>query len=208
MNSPLAHHPLRNTIQLQLKTHPLLAGLGDEAHADLAALLTVQEGQRGERLLDQGSRDLRQFFVIEGLLKRVVTSPEGREMTLHFAGEGDIETCYDAWRQQSGSGFAIVCAKRAVVASLPMAQWSAFIECHPAARRLFHERLVQLGASIVDHAVALLLLDAPSRVLQFSDRHPELLERLPQKDVASHLNLAAETLCRLTRRQRLGLQAA
>lgn len=208
MNSPLAHHPLRNTIQLQLKTHPLLAGLGDEAHADLAALLTVQEGQRGERLLDQGSRDLRQFFVIEGLLKRVVTSPEGREMTLHFAGEGDIETCYDAWRQQSGSGFAIVCAKRSVVVSLPMAQWAAFIEHRPAVRRLFHERLVQLGASIVDHAVALLLLDAPSRVLQFSDRHPELLERLPQKDVASHLNLAAETLCRLTRRQRLGLQAA
>lgn len=208
MNSPLAHHPLRNTIQLQLKSHPLLAGLGDEAHAELAALLTVQEGNRGERLLGQGSRDLRHFFVIEGLLKRVVTSPEGREMTLHFAGEGDIETCYDAWRQQAGSGFAIVCAKRAVVASLPMAQWAAFIERHPAARQVFHERLVQLGASIVDHAVALLLLDAPSRVLQFSDRHPELLERLPQKDVASHLNLAAETLCRLTRRQRTGLQAA
>ena len=46
------------------------------------------------------------------------------------------------------------------------------------------------------------MLDAATRVTQFAGRHPELAERLPQKDVASHLNLSAETLCRLTRRQR------
>jgi CRP-like cAMP-binding protein len=207
MKCSLATHPLRNTISLQLKSHALLAGLGSAAQAELFAMLTVEEGHRGERLLEQGSHDLRQFFVVEGLLKRVVASAEGREMTLHFAGEGDIETCYEAWRQQTGSGFAVVCAKRALVASLPMSDWCAFMERHTGARQAFHDRLLQLGAAIVDHAVALLLLDAPSRVHRFSFRHPELIERLPQKDVASHLNLSAETLCRLTRRHRPSLAA-
>jgi hypothetical protein len=54
----------------------------------------------------------------------------------------------------------------------------------------------------------LLLLDAPSRVHQFSSRHPDLADRLPHKDVASFLNLSAETFCRLTRPQRRALQAA
>ena len=207
MTCPLSNHPLRNSISLQLKSHPLLAGLDNKAHAELFAMLHVQEGHRGERLLEQGSRELRHFFVVEGLLKRVVTSPEGREMTLHFAREGDFETCYEAWRQQSGSAFAIICAKRALLASLPMSDWVAFMERHPAARLAFQDRVLQLGAAIVDHAVALLLLDAPSRVHQFSFRHPELVERLPQKDVASHLNLSAETLCRLTRRHRPALAA-
>lgn len=207
MKYPLANHPLRNSISLQLKSHPLLAGLGDEAHAELFAQLLVHEGHRGERLLEQGSTDLQHFFVVEGLLKRVVTSAEGREMTLHFAREGDFETCYEAWRQQTGSPFAVICAKRALLASLPMGDWCAFMDRHPAARQAFQDRVLQLGAAIVDHAVALLLLDAPSRVHQFSYRHPELIERLPQKDVASHLNLSAETLCRLTRRQRPQLAA-
>jgi CRP-like cAMP-binding protein len=206
MKHLLAAHPLRNTIGLRLRSHPLLAPLSADACAELFALMEVHDAARGERLLEQGSRDLHHFFVIEGLLKRVVTSAEGREMTLHFAAEHDMETCFEAWRQHTGAGFAIVCAQRSLVASLRMDAWYAFLERHPAARRQFHEQLVLLGAAILEHAVALLLLDAPSRVHRFSFRHPELVERLPQKDVASHLNLSAETLCRLTRRHRGELQ--
>lgn len=207
MKCALTHHPLRNTINLQLRSHPLLAGLTDAAHAELFELLLVQEGHRGQRLLQQGSHELEHFFVIEGLLKRVVTNSEGREMTLHFAAEGDIETSYDAWRGQTGSAFAVVCAKRTLVASLAMDDWCAFMERHSAAKQAFQDCVLQLGAAIVEHAVALLQLDAPGRVHRFSFRYPELVERLPQKDVASHLNLSAETLCRLTRRHRSLLPA-
>lgn len=208
MKFPLSNHPLRKTIGCQLKSHPLLAGLDDAAHAELAGLLSVHEGQRGERLLEQGSRDLHQFFVLEGLLKRVVSSAQGREMTLRFAAEQDMETGYEAWSQYTGSGFAVVCAKRSLVVSLPMGEWAAFLERHPRVQTRFHERLVQISAAMVEHAVGLLLLDAPSRVHQFSSRHPDLADRLPHKDVASFLNLSAETFCRLTRPQRRALQAA
>ena len=128
-------------------------------------------------------------------------------MTLHFAAEGDIESCYDAWRAHTDSSFAIVCARRALVASLSMDEWCAFMERHPAAKQAFQDCVLQQGAAIVEHAVALLQLDAPGRVHRFSFRYPELAERLPQKDVASHLNLSAETLCRLTRRHRSFLPA-
>lgn len=207
MKRLLLNHPLRNTISLQLKAHPLLAGLDDEAHAELAGLLVVHEVHRGEQLLAQGSRELSQFLVIEGLLKRVVTSANGREMTLRFAGEHDMETCYEAWRQCTSSGFSIVGASAALVVSLTMDDWCEFLERHRAVQQVFHERLVQLGAAIVEHAVGLLLLDAPGRVHQFASKHRELVERLPHKDLASYLNLSAETFCRLTRPQRRPLQA-
>jgi CRP-like cAMP-binding protein len=208
MKHPLSTHPLRNTIGLKLKSHPLLAGLDDAAHAELARLLTVHEVHRGERLLEQGSRELSQFLVIDGLLKRVVTSANGREMTLRFAGEHDMETCHDAWRDGCGAGFSVVGASGALVVSLRMDDWCEFLERHRAVQQAFHERLVRLSAAIVEHAVGLLLLDAPSRVHQFSSKHSELVERLPHKDLASYLNLSAETFCRVTRRHRPALQAA
>ena len=40
-------------------------------------------------------------------------------------------------------------------------------------------------------------LDAPGRVQRFLRKHPELVDRIPQKELASHLNLSAETLSRL-----------
>ena len=200
MKLDLQNHPQRNTIRLQLRCNQILADLDEEAHAELRELLFIREGHRGECLLEQGERELSQFFVLEGLLKRVVTSPQGREMALRFAAEGDMETCYEAWRQHSNAPYSIVCATRTRVACLPMSHWSAFLARHPRAQQTFHERVAQLGASIADHAVGLLLLDAPGRMQRFSHAYPELVERLPQKDLASHLNLSAETLCRLARR--------
>ncbi|MBI5278454.1 MAG: Crp/Fnr family transcriptional regulator [Burkholderiales bacterium] len=207
MKCALYDHPLRNSISLQLRANPLLAALDATAQAELFAMLEVLDVPRGETLLQQGGRELRQFFVIEGMLKRVVTSAGGREMTLHFAREGDFETAYDAWRSRCGSAYAVVCARRAVLATLAMDDWCSFMDRHPAARQAFHDRMLQLGSAIADHAVALLLLDAPSRVDRFSCRYPDLAESLSQRDVAAHLNLSAETLCRLSRRQRAQVAA-
>lgn len=200
MKSALHDHPERHSIRLQLQRHPLLAGLDEKGHDELLQLLAIQDAHRGECLVEQGGNELRQFFVLDGLLKRVVTSPEGREIALRFAGEGDMETCYFPWRQKTRAPFSIVCAKRSRVATLSMAQWSDFLERHEAVYHAYHDHVALLGVAIADHAIALLLLDAPGRMQRFTCAHPELVDRVPRKDLASHLNLAAETLCRLSRR--------
>ena len=204
MKCALPDHPERHTVRLQLRRHPLLAEFDAEALEALQRDICICDGHRGECLLAQGDREWQQFFVLEGMLKRVVTSPEGREMALRFAGEGDMETCYEAWRQQARAPFSVVCAVRSRVAMLPLSDWCTWLMQHPRAQQAYHERVVQLGAAIVDHAVGLLLLDAPSRMQRFSCTHPELLDRLPQKDLASHLNLSAETVCRLSKRGKAG----
>jgi CRP-like cAMP-binding protein len=208
MKQHLSTHPRRHFLRLQLARHPLLSELDEAALAELIELLEVKDTHRGERLLEQGGRELRQYFVLEGLLKRIVTSPQGREMTLRFAGEGDFETCYEAWRRHDTAAHSVVCAASGCVASLSMSEWCDFLAQHPAAQQVFQDRVVALGQTLVDHAVGLLLLDASARVDAFSRRHPQLVGRLVQKDLASHLNLSAETLCRLSRRTEVRLACA
>jgi CRP-like cAMP-binding protein len=54
-----------------------------------------------------------------------------------------------------------------------------------------------LMSEVMAHTITLHLLDAPGRVHRFLRKHPELAERVPKKELASYLNLSAETLSRL-----------
>ena len=200
MATPLHSHPERNSIRLQLKQNVLLAGLAESELAELAELLFIVDRHRGDVLLRQGDMELRQYFVIDGLLKRTVTSPEGREMTLCFADARGMETSHDAWQNGTCSAHSVVCVTRSRVAQLPIKDWCAFIDRHPHARQVFADAVMAVTRAIMGHAINLHLLDAPSRVRHFSCKHPELVDRLSQRELASHLNLSAETLCRLCKR--------
>jgi CRP-like cAMP-binding protein len=193
-------HPERNTIRLQLKQNILLADLDEGMLTELADLVSVDDRHRGDFLLRQGDRELRQYFVLDGLLKRIVASTEGRELTLRFAAERDMETSYEAWQLGTSSPYSVVCVTKARVASLSMKEWSDFLGRRPRALRVFEDCVTRMTSAMMGHAIALHLLDAPGRVHDFSCRYPQLTDRLPQKELASHLNLAAETLCRLVRR--------
>jgi CRP-like cAMP-binding protein len=194
-------HPDRSRIDSELRKNLLLAGLDDRAHAELTGLLAVDDLHRGAFLLRQGDRELRHYFVLDGLLKRVVASTEGKELTLRFAGERDMETSYDAWRLKTPSAYSVTCVTKARVASLPMQEWGDFLDRHAKAKQRFEECVMRVTSATMGHAITLHLLDAPGRVRDFACKHPELNERLPQKELASYLNLSAETLCRLMRRR-------
>jgi len=57
--------------------------------------------------------------------------------------------------------------------------------------------------SMNSHTITLHLLDAPGRVHRFEHKHPDLVDRIPQKELASYLNLSAETLSRLRKKGKI-----
>lgn len=86
---------------------------------------------------------------------------------------------------------------------LPMPTWVAFIEGQPSLEATFEHQVMQLLSEIVAHTITLHLLDTRGRVRRFARKHPELVERIPKKELAAYLNLSLETPSRLTRRGRI-----
>ena len=193
----LAEHPERNVIRLELRRNVILHALNETLLAELEPQLTIVDCRKGELLLNQGVREMGQYFILGGILKRVVTNPEGKEMILRFAGADDMETSYAAWRLGQPTPYGIVCVSKARVARLTMTEWVAFLERHPEAKSSFEYNVMRVMSEIMAHTITLHLLDAPGRVHRFMRKQPELLELLPQKQLASYLNLSAETLSRL-----------
>jgi CRP-like cAMP-binding protein len=193
----LVNHPELGTLRERLHQNIVLRRLKKAAFDELEAILVVVDYRKGDVLLSQGAHEMEQYFVLDGVLKRVVASPEGKEMILRFAKEDDMDTSYAAWKLRTPAPYSIRCVTKARVAKLPLPQWAAFLDGHPDLKEDFEYEVMHLMSEVMAHTITLHLLDAPGRVHRFERKHPELSERVPKKELASYLNLSAETLSRL-----------
>ena len=201
--SSIENHPERNVIRVQLAHNVVLKGMTAAQMAELEPHLVVVDCQKGEALLHQGVHEMEQYFILEGILKRVVSNQEAKEMILRFADEGQMETSYAAWRLGTPAPYSIVCVTRVRVAKLPLRDWVAFLEKHHGLKQTFEYDVMHLMSEIMAHTITLHLLDAPGRFKRFLRKHPELFDRIPKKELASYLNLSAETLSRLKQRGKI-----
>ena len=201
--SSIEKHPEKNVIRVQLTQNAVLSELTDFERKELEQLLVVVDCPKGDFLLHQGVHDMEQYFVLDGILKRVVSNDQAKEMILRFSDERDMETSYAAWRLGSPTPYSIVSVTKARVAKLPLPLWVAFMEKHPSIKASFEYSVMRLMSEIMAHTITLHLLDAPGRVNRFMRKQPELFERLPKKELASYLNLSAETLSRLKQKGKI-----
>jgi CRP-like cAMP-binding protein len=140
---------------------------------------------------------MEQYFVLDGILKRIVSSADAKEMILRFALEKDIETSYAAWRLQRAAPYSIALVTKARVARMPLKKWAEFLEAHPKLKESFEFEVMRLMSEIMAHTITLHMLDAPGRVERFLRKYENLFEVLPKKELAAYLNLSPETLSRL-----------
>jgi CRP-like cAMP-binding protein len=193
----VANHPEREIIRVQLKQNVVLRQMTADEMVELEPHLVVVDCQKGECLLHQGDFEMEQYFILDGILKRVVANKRGKQMILRFADEHNMETSYAAWRLKTPAPYSIMAVTKARVAKLPLPQWAEFMERHVDIKQAFEYEVMHHMSEIMAHTITLHLLDAPGRVHRFLRKHPELSDRVPKKELASYLNLSAETLSRL-----------
>jgi CRP-like cAMP-binding protein len=195
----LAQHPEAKVVRVQLRQNLVLKHVEAAEWRELDPLLEIVDYPKGELLEHQGDWSMEQYFIIDGILKRVVSNAQGKEMILRFAAESDIDTSYAAWRLKTPIPYSIRAVTKVRAAKLSMPHWVKFLERHAAIKSAFEFEIMKLMSEVMAHTITLHLLDAPGRVQRFMRKNRGLADRLPKKELALYLNLSPETLSRLKR---------
>ena len=195
----LDRHPEARIIRVQLRQNLVLKHLNAAQRQELEPLLEIVDYPKGELLEHQGDSSMEQYFIIDGILKRVVSNAQGKEMILRFAAESDIDTSYAAWRLKTPIPYSIRAVTKVRAAKLSMPHWVKFLERHATIKNAFEFEIMKLMSEVMAHTITLHLLDAPGRIQRFMRKHADLADRLPKKELALYLNLSPETLSRLKR---------
>ncbi len=193
----IASHPQRIGIRAQLRQNLTLCKLGADNWEELEPKLEIVEHAKGSMLVTQGSADMEQIFILEGILKRVVGNSEGKEMILRLAAETEMDTSYAAWRLNTLTPYSIVALTKCRVARLPLETWVEFLEHHNELKLAFEYEVMRLMSEVMAHTITLHLLDASGRLARFKRKHPDLVNRIPKKELAAYLNITPETLSRV-----------
>ena len=149
----IANHPQRNTLRMQLRQNPMLRDMPVPAWDELEPLLAVADYRKGDLLVGQGDQEMEQFFILDGMLKRVVANSEGHEMILRFAGESEMDTSYAAWRLRTPVPYSIAAVTRVRCAKLGMPQSQVSrLEKHPESvtYRTLQRVAKALGVKVTD----------------------------------------------------------
>ena len=134
---PLLEHPLRNHFTDLLSNNIALKILNKEELQTLQSMLSVITVEADVVLQAQGSHDMSQFFVLDGFLKRVVTSRQGRDMTVHISKKNEFETYYSVCDFKSKAPYSILSIKHCTVAKCSLVNWKSYLNSHLSFKIIF-----------------------------------------------------------------------
>lgn len=161
--------------------------------------IRVEAYKKGTVLLQEGDFSGKCYFVLKGCVRQFCTV-EGEEKTVAFLTEEQAVVSFSSYAQQIPSKHSYACLEDCVL-----------IEGDPENEREMYQRLPKLEAIVrsmmeqdfgkTQEAFASFITSSPERrYLNLLETRPDLLQRVPQHQLASYLGVTPESLSRIRKR--------
>jgi len=156
--------------------------------------LGSKEVKKGEFLLRKGEASDSIYVVVEGCLRSYLVDKKGKEHTIQFAQESCTIGDYENLQENSPAILNIGALENSVVIVFNKADAeTGKPELLKIGNKLYHNQVITQQKRVIQ----LLSGTADERYMEFIRVFPSLLNRVPQKMIASYLGIAPESLSRV-----------
>lgn len=175
----------------------------DLTPAQLALVLSLFEPSRHPRhalLLQAGQVNQYMSFIGRGVLRIFFIRDDGQEATRHLAFEQQFITSLASFITQEPSHEYVQTLEAADLLRISRKNFYYLLECLPAWEKFFRHYLENAYLSNLRVYQREITKDAEQRYQELLAVNPQVVLRLPNKMVASYLNMSPETLSRIKAR--------
>ncbi|MBK8564467.1 MAG: Crp/Fnr family transcriptional regulator [Saprospiraceae bacterium] len=175
-----------------------IAPLSDAEIQAIIELVNVKTHQKGKLLLREGQIGNTCFFVLKGCVRQYFLV-DGDEKTTHFFTEGMPVSSTFAYENKP-SKFYLVCNEDCTVVEGRPEDEQAFFQAMPRMEtisRVGAEMELQKSQEVLAEYIT---LSPEERYLNLLQTRPDLLDRVPQYQLASFLGVTPESLSRIRKR--------
>jgi CRP-like cAMP-binding protein len=162
----------------------------------MAGLFEVRQFEKRQKLLEEGEVEKYLNFILQGLVRKYFIR-KNEEMVMHFARENEISCCYESFTSGEPSNFSVEALEDIIVVSITNENIERLYEFSPKMERLGRMIATQEYQKKERFDYNRVRLTSQERFINFIRNNGNLLQRVPQKYLASYLNMKPETFSRL-----------
>jgi CRP-like cAMP-binding protein len=169
--------------------------LSEEDFALLAGKIVVRSFDRREMLLRPGEVEQYMNFVVTGLVRMYFY--KGRtEVITNIAKEQELVAASASFLSGRPSNYYLETIEPTTLLSIDRGHLEQIYRQSPRIERVGRLMTTQFVLQKEEWEHDIMRLDTRDRFTRFVERNPELLQRVPQKYLASYLNMKPETFSR------------
>ncbi|KUJ61451.1 cyclic nucleotide-binding protein [Flavobacteriaceae bacterium CRH] len=172
----------------------------DVTNEDLSTILSyfkLLKYKKNDLLLSQGETSQQSFFVGKGCLRIFFINEEGKDVTRYIAFENQLATALVSFITNSPSQEYIQVIEKSEVLSISHDDFNYLMKIIPQWREFYCVYLEKAYVNNTNRLMSFTTMDALERYNQLLKVNPTIVKRLPNKIVASYINISQETLSRL-----------
>jgi CRP-like cAMP-binding protein len=170
--------------------------LNDQELAFLTGMFELRNFEKRQTLIAEGEVEQYLNFIIRGLARRFFHRNK-EEMITQFAKEMELICCYDSFLSGNPSTYAVETIEPTVMLSVTREKVERLYEFSPKMERLGRMIATEQFLKREGFEYDRIRLSSSERFVNFIRSNADLLQRVPQKYLASYLNMKPETFSRL-----------
>jgi CRP-like cAMP-binding protein len=160
-------------------------------------LLQYEEFGKGVTFIEKGSRNNKEYFVIDGICRSYLINPEGDDITLSFFPSKTVLSPYTIRIKNERSTLYFQAITKSKLASMNASGFEELMINDIEIRNFGNTVLRNELISKVEKEIGLASLTARGRLIRFREQYPLLENLIPHSDISSYLGITNISLSRL-----------